>query len=231
MLASRWSVLDTWIRLILAVVAAVSAITLLQEQPQLALAFALTTALLSAVNPALDPASRSKEHRAVSYGLRHVERNAGQLLGLVHSKLDTRLDGPPGHESYTRGTLTDTDLAAYGKRLVDLETDADELLDKAPPLNRLRSSEFRYPRTEAGFSRLKRRQELRRRVDALYSPRRRRPPTRVQDSRKRSLVEPVETWPRAVQARSTTDRGVTSPAESADAADRGPGRSGWPGSG
>src|SRR5690606_21413081 len=57
--ASRWGLLDTWARLVLALIAALSAVTLISEQPNTALGFAIATAVFSAINAALDPAARS----------------------------------------------------------------------------------------------------------------------------------------------------------------------------
>ena len=87
--------LDLWARLILALVAALSAISLLHEEQQLALVFALATAVFSAINAALDPANRSKADRTAGYSYRHVERSAGALLGWCNRSGARCMSAPP----------------------------------------------------------------------------------------------------------------------------------------
>lgn len=179
LIAGRWALLDIWARLILAVVAALSAITLLQEQAQLALVFALVTAVLSAVNAALEPSTRSRAARLASHSFRHIERSAGQLLGAVRARRGTAFVGTSEQGRYIQVEPSPAELREFGDRLVALEAEVDEVLDKAPPINRLRSSRPRYPHTRWGVRRMRGRLARQKEVDELFAAANRQAPLPV----------------------------------------------------
>lgn len=144
-LGGRWSTVDIWARLILAVTASLSAVSLLGSSPVATGVFAVTTAVVSAANAALDPAGRAAQHRRAAREFRHVLRRSVELQQFAQPE--------PGREDIARDDPKV--FASLGNVLVQLENDMDAALDAAPPLNRL----LRWtgtPRTRWGVRRLER---------------------------------------------------------------------------
>lgn len=163
-LAGRWATLDTWARLILALTASLSAVSLLADYPLASGVLAVTTAIFSAINAALDPATRASSHRQASRDFRHVERRLGALLGTVNSLTETGYD-PARQDPYYQMELAPSERVSLGEQLLRLEDDLEAVQDVAPQINRLVGEEANVaPRTAWGMRRLRRR--LERQVEA-----------------------------------------------------------------
>jgi hypothetical protein len=153
-LAGRWSTLDMWARLVLALSAALSAVSLLGTNPVVTGTLAVITAIISAVNAALDPATRAQRHRQAARDFRHAERRLGALVGTVRSETGTAYVGDAKDGYYIQQELTDAERAALGERLLQFEDELEAVLDAAPPVNRIVGD---TPRTALGLRRLQRR--------------------------------------------------------------------------
>lgn len=166
-LAGRWATLDTWARLVLALTASLSAVSLLADDPLVTGVLAVTTAVFSAINAALDPASRASAHHQAARDFRHVERRLGTLLGTVHSLTGTGYD-PDRSDPYYQIELTPSDRALLGAQLLGLEDDLEAVQDAAPQINRLVGEKANaVPRTAWGMRRLRRHLEHQREANRI----------------------------------------------------------------
>lgn len=141
----RWSQVSTWTKLIVAVVAAVSAVSLIADNATLTAVLAITTAVASAISAAVDPARRASEHTRAARDLRREERIA-QQLGLVTSDLDENEATLDPGDQRTQQLLS---------TLVRLEEAVDSTRDQAPFVGRLNGDDpdfdyQRIPRTDHG---------------------------------------------------------------------------------
>ena len=76
--------------------------------------------------------------------------------------------GTPQDGSYEEA-MTETQLKEFAEHLVTLEAEYDDILDKAPPMNRLWTSRRRYPRTKRGLNRMRKRAALWAEADAFFT--------------------------------------------------------------
>lgn len=138
-LASRWDAVDTWARLLVALAASLSALSLVASNEVLTAVFAFATAICSALNAAWDPAQRVARHRRAARAYAHVERPLGAMCQTV--------DDPEKHNGGWFEELSATLVACE---------DALELAeDQSPPLNRLRTYDpYGAPLTAWGLRRL-----------------------------------------------------------------------------
>ncbi|KAB7746572.1 hypothetical protein GA707_03555 [Nostocoides sp. F2B08] len=167
-LAGRWATLDTWARLVLALTASLSAVSLLSDNPIATGIFAVATAIFSAINAALDPAARAANHRRASRDFRHAERRLGTMLGAISSMTETAYD--PSAERYVQLELTSDDRAYFGEQLLRLEDDLETVQDAAPPINRLTGEQTNtVPKTSWGMRRLQRRLQRQKEASRMYS--------------------------------------------------------------
>lgn len=167
-LASRWALLDSWLRLVVALAAALSALSLFADNAEVTAVFAVVTAVVSALNAAWNPAERAKTHRVAAQRYGHMERPFGSMLSALHSRLRTvygrhrTIDPDNGQVTqrveYFQRELTKSELERYWTELNALVDKLEKIDDEAPPLNRLFATpEDGVPRTRLGVWREKRR--------------------------------------------------------------------------
>lgn len=189
-LASRWDFLDTWARMTVALAAALSALSLFQAEAALTAVLAVSTAIGSALNAALDPARRSSMHRASQRRFRQIERSSGKLYESAYARSIRSHDGAgdnavPNRRLHYQGAdayyfeLSCAVLTELGALLIQTENMLEAAEDGAPPLNRfIGQNTDGTPRTRFGLWQLKRQLELQKAVRetfATYDPARDRP--------------------------------------------------------
>ncbi|WP_298460476.1 hypothetical protein [uncultured Cellulomonas sp.] len=132
--------------------------------------FAVTTAVVSALNAAWDPTERARKHRRAASDLMRLEGPLNDVCRAGWQSIQTRYVAVPGVDQktgaqYDAGYYTDVDLApaelkALAGRLIALEDDVRQAVEDAPPINRLFSHDpYAVPRTTWGLKRLERRLE------------------------------------------------------------------------
>lgn len=144
--ANRWSLVDTYGRLLVALAAALSALSLISSNGTATAVLAVTTAVCSALNAALSPAQRSAGHRAAARDYRHCSRLFGGLCDAVGADTEVRYESLPGLGSngniqelgmYLAGDLPPQDLERYGDDLLQYERLLEKVEDASPPIARL----------------------------------------------------------------------------------------------
>ena len=159
--ASWWSVTDTWTRVALALAASLSAVSLLAENATVTAIFAITTAVGSALNAALDPAQRAAKHRAAARDFRRLIWRVDQLSSSVqgtekqyvsHTEIDSQ--GVPYDAHYY--AFPSSELQSFSEELAGCEANLEQIEDSAPPVNHLvRIDPNGTPRTKWGLRRLR----------------------------------------------------------------------------
>jgi hypothetical protein len=145
--ASRWTLADTWLRLIVAVAASFSALSLFAESPAITGAFAVATALVSALNAAVDPPQRAIRNRKAATDYRHLTRVFSTLCGNIDAILETRYiqrwiadpkTGLPCDQGYyADGEMSPSEQADLAGELMNFEDALETVDDSAPPIGRL----------------------------------------------------------------------------------------------
>lgn len=149
--ASRWDVADTWGRLLVAVAASLSALSLVASNATATAVLAITTAVVSALNSALDPADKFARHRRAAKEYRPIARDLAALRAEVAAR-------PP----------TGPELTALNGAYQELVASLDAVDDTAPAIGRRRTADL-TPRTRWGLERLRRRLALRQEAMALQA--------------------------------------------------------------
>ncbi len=154
--AGRWDVVAKWARLVVALTAAVSAISLIADNAALTMAFSITTAIIAAINAAFNPPDTSAKHRQAAKEYVLLARRLGLLSRRVTRSL------PAG------STLPETDLAPVYQVYMQYRLDLEQADERAPALNTLRrAKEDSEPTSWWGLWRFKRRLHYRQRVRRL----------------------------------------------------------------
>jgi hypothetical protein len=185
-LASRWNALDSWARLFTALAASLSALTLFADNTTMTAVFAVTTAIVAALNAAWGPAKRAQAHTASYKGYCQLLRPLSELqltiqTGTRYVPMSTTLPDGTVYDAgyYEQVPMSQAQLANAWRRLQVCEDDLDAVREDAPVFNRLFGGDG-VPRTRWGVWRTKRRLERRREIDALYA----------EDSKERASVPP-----------------------------------------
>lgn len=178
-LASRWDFLNSWSKLAVALAASLSAVSLIASNEALTAVFAITTAVVSAVNAAWDPATRAARHRVASREFRRlgnrlyplVQRaQSGQLTGYRPNYVYDETSGQYRDEGqYYQMELSDEELKELSSELLKCEEEIDKIADSGPALSHLWSHDpYRVPRTAWGVHRLERRIKRERNTAELF---------------------------------------------------------------
>lgn len=159
--ATLWGLVDTWARLLVAVAASLSALSLVTSSAIVTATLSVLTAVASALNAALEPAQKEGRNRRAAADYRPLARDLGALatetMSLISGHEETvyadgayrgRWVGPPG--------LTSERLAGMASDLQDLEIRLYAIMDAAPSLNRTKRPDY-APRTRYGLQRMARR--------------------------------------------------------------------------
>lgn len=182
-LASRWNIVDTWTRLAVTLSASLSALSLFTKDSPMTIAFALTTAIVSALNTAWDPAQRSTQHRRASMIFRHQLVALSALAQAVRSGFNQgsyvteTITGPRTGDTYDTAryvpNMTRQEFTEYSTELIRHEQEFLETVDSAPPINRLVNyNSEQTPRSSWGLKRMKRyyeRQQEAARIRNMYA--------------------------------------------------------------
>lgn len=145
--SNRWAVVDTWIRLVVAVSASFSALSLFAQNAIATGILATATALVSALNAAVDPSQRATRHRKAAKDYRHHIRLLSGLVGNIDSILETKYQaqlhtdpttGEVRDEGYYyQGEMSEQDRIALTDELMALEDGLETVDDASPPISRL----------------------------------------------------------------------------------------------
>lgn len=167
--AYRWEVSDTWLRLVTAAAASLSALSLVASNGLLTAALAVLTAIASAFNVALDPSGRAARHRRSANDYRPIARSLWALSSAVRMRLygqsTTQYRDGQYFEVMVGGErLTPAELADRSAELRVCEDEIEAADESAPQMAR-RSA--RPPRTRWGLHRMERRLALLQEAAAL----------------------------------------------------------------
>lgn len=119
--ASAWGVTGTWIRVVTALAAALSALSVVTAIDGATIGLTLTTAILSTLNATLDPAGRAERHRKAHKEYARLVRHFADLDSAVLAQASVREQEQSVFE-YLRGVL------------LRLETEAEKVDESAPPV-------------------------------------------------------------------------------------------------
>jgi len=114
--ASRWSLFAAWTRLVVALAATLSTISVLAENDMAALGFSLSTAIMTALNAAFTPSTAESAHRAAAKGFARCFVRLDELL-------------------YTLDAGDAPDLCQLTKELLKIEAQIESVAETAPPDN------------------------------------------------------------------------------------------------
>jgi hypothetical protein len=120
--ASRWSLFAAWSRLIVALAATLSTISVLADDEMAALAFSLSTAIMTALNAAFTPSTAESAHRAAAKGFSRCFARLDELLYTLDSGDDD-------------SKLTKAELCRLSQELVRIEAQIESVVEAAPPDN------------------------------------------------------------------------------------------------
>jgi hypothetical protein len=120
--ASRWSLFAAWTRLIVALAATLSTISVFTENEMAALGFSLSTAIMTALNAAFTPSTAESAHRAAAKGFSRCFARLDELLYTLE---------PGGDDS----KLTKAELCQLSQELVRIEAQIESVSEAAPPDN------------------------------------------------------------------------------------------------
>lgn len=126
-LASRWDVLAKWARLVVALTAALSAVSLVGDNDEITNIFSILTALIAAMNAAFNPPETSAKHRLSAKEFLLLSRK----LELLWRRIEPyRWTATPCYD--------DVDLKVLYDRYLELRADVEQAIERAPAINRLR---------------------------------------------------------------------------------------------
>ena len=78
--ADRWDAIAAWTRGIVTLTAGISALSIVTDNLVLATVFSITTAVVAAINAAVEPPETAKKHRQAARAYGRLERPLGELL-------------------------------------------------------------------------------------------------------------------------------------------------------
>ena len=173
-IAGRWSVVGGWTRLVVALAASLSTVSVLSKNETAAIVFSVSTAVISALNAAYSPADTAKAHHAAASRFARSWRRLDDMLYVFDSNDDGTIyiadtpytpDGEPYDAGYyaTGFRLTREDLGPLTRQLADIQAEIEATQDAAPPLNQLRTrtSVFQRALPESFWGLLRYRRALR----------------------------------------------------------------------
>jgi hypothetical protein len=157
-LAGRWSFVAGWTRLIVALAASLSTISVLANDEVAALVFSLSTAVVAALNAAFDPADAAKAHRTAAAAFSHAFRELDDMLYVFDgsqegtkyvARTEYDSDGQPYEAGYyvPTSTLLDEDLDQLWSRFMESKA-VIESAEETSPINRLRAPRVSVFQTE-----------------------------------------------------------------------------------
>lgn len=132
--AARWDVLAAWARLIVALSAAVSSISLLADNTVVTTAFSVLTAVVAGLNAAFNPSDSASQHRRAAKEYQLIRRRLDLLWRQI------RPEGPddgPSHRYSTGPTFQEEDLGSLFEIFLDYRAQIEAADERAPAINRL----------------------------------------------------------------------------------------------
>lgn len=164
-IGSRWDVVDSWGRLVTALAASLSALTLFADNKAATATFAIAAAVVASLNAAWTPADRAERHRKTYKDYVALERPLAELGFLLHDRTDTLYD-PTSGEYYATG-MTTAELGDAWEKFQSCNAQLETIMRNAPVLNRVLGGDG-TPRTAWGMKRLRKRVGRRQEVEDLY---------------------------------------------------------------
>lgn len=124
--ASRWDVVASWTRLVVAFTAALSAVSLVANNVFFSITFSVLTALIAAMNAAFNPPESSAKHRLSAKEYHLISRRIELLWRKV------------GEYGWSEDELDEKDLKELYEHYLSHRSDIEEATERAPAINRLK---------------------------------------------------------------------------------------------